>query len=58
MYRDPVCGMEVDTEQAEWWMEYNGQTYYFCSQACLEAFARDPERYLDRLVPDMPDDGE
>lgn len=39
--QDPVCGMEVDPEETEYSRKYNGQTYYFCSQSCLESF--DPE---------------
>ncbi|MFC7139952.1 permease [Halosimplex aquaticum] len=39
--QDPVCGMEVDPDEAEYSMEHDGQTYYFCSQSCMESF--DPE---------------
>ncbi len=45
MARDPVCGMEVDVENAPASTEYNGQTYYFCSEECKEDFERNPERY-------------
>jgi len=44
---DPVCGMEVNPESAEAQSEYGGQTFYFCSARCKEAFDREPERYLD-----------
>jgi len=44
---DPVCKMEVNPESAEAQTEYGGQTFYFCSQQCKEAFDRDPARYLD-----------
>lgn len=43
---DPVCGMEVDEKSANWTMEYEGQTYYFCSPGCLNAFEEEPEKYL------------
>lgn len=43
---DPVCGMSINPDKAEWTAEYNGQTYYFCAANCLAAFENDPERYL------------
>ncbi|MCX6842462.1 MAG: heavy metal translocating P-type ATPase [candidate division WOR-3 bacterium] len=43
---DPVCRMHVieGREAGKW--EYNGKTYYFCSQSCLEQFKADPDLYL------------
>jgi Cu+-exporting ATPase len=43
---DPVCGMEVDPQNAAGSHEYNGTTYYFCSTGCLEDFKEDPESYM------------
>ncbi len=43
--RDPVCGMDVHPETAAAKAEYQGKTYYFCSQACREKFAENEERY-------------
>ena len=43
---DPVCGMTVDTETAQWKTEYNGKTYYFCAPGCKRSFEADPEKYL------------
>lgn len=45
MARDPVCGMEVNPDEATEYDEYQGNTYYFCSIACAEKFESDPERY-------------
>ena len=45
--RDPVCGMEVTYETARARSEYDGQTYYFCSIDCKEAFDREPEIYIE-----------
>ncbi|WP_231189968.1 permease [Haladaptatus sp. DYF46] len=39
--QDPVCGMEVNPEEADYSTEHDGKTYYFCSQSCKESF--DPE---------------
>jgi YHS domain-containing protein len=43
---DPVCGMEVDPAKAAAKIDYEGKTYHFCNAACLEAFVREPSRYL------------
>lgn len=45
---DPVCGMEVDPENAAGESEYQGKKYYFCSPGCKSAFDRDPEQYLNK----------
>lgn len=43
---DPVCGMKVDPKTAAAEGEYEGKTYYFCSEGCRKSFEEDPERYL------------
>jgi YHS domain-containing protein len=44
--KDPVCGMTLASEDdAAATSEYNGQTYYFCSEDCKESFDEDPESY-------------
>jgi P-type Cu+ transporter len=43
---DPVCGMTVDPGTSKLQHAYDGVTYYFCSQHCLEKFRKDPGRYL------------
>jgi YHS domain-containing protein len=45
MATDPVCGMRIDTDDAAATAEYEGKTYYFCSQACHDAFVADPIAY-------------
>jgi YHS domain-containing protein len=46
MVEDPVCGMEINIEAAPESTEFRGQTYYFHSLECKEAFEEDPERYI------------
>lgn len=49
MVTDPVCGMDVDPDQAEAMgliSEYDGETFYFCSPSCQKAFEQNPEAYL------------
>ena len=43
---DPVCGMSVDKATAEYRSFRDGQTYYFCSSGCKQAFDKEPEKYL------------
>lgn len=43
---DPVCGMTVEPASAAGSSEYGGQTYYFCSQKCKDAFDANPEAYV------------
>ena len=38
MAEDPICGMVVDPEKAEFKTEKDGQTYYFCSESCKHTF--------------------
>lgn len=47
---DPVCGMEIDEDSAAATADYEGTTYYFCSQGCRRRFEEDPARYAS--VPD------
>lgn len=43
---DPVCGMTVATGDAAATVDHEGETYYFCSQGCADAFAAAPEEHL------------
>ena len=43
--RDPVCGMKIDIQGPFARREHVGQTFYFCSQACVDQFDKDPHRY-------------
>jgi Cu+-exporting ATPase len=45
--KDPVCGMDVDPASATANSKFLGTTYYFCAQACKDAFDSEPEKYLD-----------
>ncbi len=45
--KDPVCGMDVDTETSKLSYELDGNTYWFCGKGCMLEFQDDPEKYLD-----------
>ena len=49
--KDPVCNMDVVPAKARGSSEYKGQTYYFCSQSCIQRFNIDPEKYLAPKLP-------
>jgi adenylate cyclase len=42
MVTDPVCGMRIDPDDAVATAEHDGATYYFCSEACRDAFIAEP----------------
>ena len=44
---DPVCGLEVTPSTAKFTWEYRGQKYYFDSKECLEAFEKNPDRFVE-----------
>jgi Cu+-exporting ATPase len=50
MERDPVCGMEVDPQTAPAKMDYQGKTYYFCTEDCHQKFMQDPGRYAGQQM--------
>jgi len=43
---DPVCGMTISPDDAVGHVDHKGQTYYFCSQSCLDQFRATPEAFL------------
>jgi YHS domain-containing protein len=45
--RDPVCNMEVDEQSAAGRSQYQGQTYYFCTESCKNEFDQNPEMYAN-----------
>lgn len=40
--------MTVNPREARYETGYRGDTYYFCSEGCMNAFNSDPEHYLKR----------
>lgn len=43
--KDPVCGMDVNTNNAGAYREFDGQRYYFCRDSCLEKFQAGPAKF-------------
>jgi YHS domain-containing protein len=46
METDPVCEMPVESDTAEFKVEYRGKEYYFCSAGCYDKFKRDQKEYV------------
>jgi P-type Cu+ transporter len=46
MAKDPVCGMEVNEQEAIGRLEYEGKPYFFCSAVCMDEFKDNPEGVL------------
>ena len=44
MATDPVCGMAVEREAIPHYA-HDGRTWFFCSTACRDEFAADPDRF-------------
>lgn len=43
--KDPVCGMMIDEATAVGKSEYQGKTYFFCSNDCKREFDDNPQDY-------------
>lgn len=45
MTTDPVCGTNIDEQRAAGKSDYQGKTFYFCSQGCKQKFDENPQDY-------------
>lgn len=48
MQTDPVCRMQVDEQKAAGKSDYQGKTFYFCSETCKQQFDQTPQRYTSQ----------
>ena len=46
MFKDPVCGMDVDERKIPAVSTFGGKHYAFCGQECKNIFDEDPEAYV------------
>jgi YHS domain-containing protein len=54
MIRDLVCGRLIYSADALW-VEYHGETYYFCSDHCKHEFEDRPDEYAKHPSPKVFD---
>lgn len=45
---DPVCGMSISRVDEFTKFDYQGTSYYFCSNHCLHTFKKNPKAYVDK----------
>ena len=50
MVKDPVCGMDIEPQDAVASREHMGHTFYFCSPNCVAQFDADPHRYAQAAL--------
>ena len=50
MVEDPICGMDIESQDAAASREHMGQTFYFCSPNCVAQFDADPHRYTQAAL--------
>jgi len=48
LVRDPVCQLLVDSEEAEFTIDYQGRKFFFCSQECHDKFKQTPNKYVSQ----------
>ena len=49
--KDPVCGMDVSPSKAEKTArrsDFQGKTYYFCSDECKAQFDKSPAAFMEK----------
>ncbi len=49
--KDPVCGMEIMPNLAFATRKSKGQTFYFCSENCVNQFDANPQKYTHAVEP-------
>ena len=47
--RDPVCAMDVLKKDCPFRLWLENQEFFFCTKECLDAFSREPKRFLDGM---------
>jgi YHS domain-containing protein len=43
--KDPVCGMDIEQDEAAGQSNFQGKTYYFCCNECKEKFDKNPQMF-------------
>jgi xanthine dehydrogenase accessory factor len=49
--KDPICGMAVNIERANYKSEFEAQLFYFCCTGCKQTFDKQPEKYALAKLP-------
>ena len=43
---DPVCSLDLKAMHGKFAYDFEDETYWFCSEACREEFATQPQKFL------------
>ncbi len=54
LHHDPVCGMNIEEQDAAGTVEYEGTLYHFCSPSCIEKFKANPQHYVEASATTEP----
>lgn len=46
--KDPVCGMNVDGDHAQYKADHHGKNYCFCCQQCMDKFKKNPDQFAKK----------
>jgi xanthine dehydrogenase accessory factor len=49
--KDPICGMTVNVERANYKSEFEARFFYFCCAGCKQTFDKQPEKYALANLP-------
>jgi len=52
---DVACGMTIDVRKTTLRSEYQGKTFYFCSEKCKRTFDTNPRLFIENVA--APDRG-
>lgn len=45
---DPVCGVQIEIDEAAAQAEHGGWAYFFCSTRCDQLFSKSPNTYANQ----------
>ncbi|HEX4748412.1 MAG TPA: YHS domain-containing protein [Bryobacteraceae bacterium] len=55
MQEDLVCRRQVESDHPQFFSEYDGRTFAFCSRKCKQQFDDHPDRYIQaKAREDLP----
>lgn len=49
MVVDIVCGLVMDEKEVQYYTEYEGDIFAFCSEGCKKAFDEKPSVFLEQF---------
>lgn len=47
IYRDSVCGKEINHQKAQIFIKHKGDGYFLCCPQCQNVFEQNPDKYAN-----------